>query len=197
VSLRKWAAIRDRLISLGKIATDGNHLSNSRADLELVSSELHARKLAESGAKGGRKRAENAGQVKETNDLAQAPLKLYREDKIREEVTAKAVVVSAETPLADEPDLGLGIKPEHVIEAWNMTAEPLGLQRVRKMTPERRRKLNTFIRRHTIDEITEGIAAIPRSAFLRGENPRGWRADFDWMLEPRNFTKLTEGTYDR
>lgn len=85
VSLRKWAAIRDRLLSLGKIVSDGEHLSNSRADLEMVSSELHARKLAESGAKGGRKRAENAGQANKSNDLAEAPLKLYREDKRREE----------------------------------------------------------------------------------------------------------------
>jgi hypothetical protein len=106
------------------------------------------------------------------------------------------VISSDITPPAEISD-DLGVRPEHVIEAWNMTAEPIGLQRVRKLTPERRRKLNTFIRRHTIDEITEGIAAIPRSPFLRGENARGWRADFDWMLEPKNFTKLTEGTYDR
>ncbi len=85
VSLRKWASIRDRLISLGKLTSDGDYISNSRADLELVSSELQAKKLAESGAKGGRKRAENAGQVNKSNDLAEAPLKLTREDKIREE----------------------------------------------------------------------------------------------------------------
>ncbi len=91
VSLRKWAAIRDRLISLGKIAAVDGHISNSRADLELVSSELHARKLAESGAKGGRKRAENAGQANKNNDLAEAPPKLTREDKIREESTPNGV----------------------------------------------------------------------------------------------------------
>lgn len=89
------------------------------------------------------------------------------------------------------------VKPEHLTEAWNATAEPLGLPIVRKMTPERRKKIKTFLRRHGVDDITEGIAAIHRSPFLRGENDRGWRADFDWMLEPRNFTKLTEGVYDR
>lgn len=89
------------------------------------------------------------------------------------------------------------LKPEHVVEAWNSTAERLGLSAVRKLTPDRRRKLATRIRQNTIDEFTEAIGAIERSPFLRGQNDRGWKADFDWMLEPKNFTKLTEGIYDR
>lgn len=101
-------------------------------------------------------------------------------------------VISDEmTPPA--PDL----KPEHVVEAWNATAEQIGLKTVRKFTPHRQRKLQTRIRQNTIDEFTEAIDAIARSPFLRGENDRGWRADFDWMLEPKNFTRLIEGTYDR
>lgn len=89
------------------------------------------------------------------------------------------------------------LKPEHVVEAWNATAEQCGLRPIRKFTPERRKKLQTRIRQNTIDDFTEAIDAIARSPFLRGENDRGWKADFDWMLEPKNFTKLTEGTYDR
>ena len=104
-------------------------------------------------------------------------------------------IVSNETipPVENENDL----KPEHVVEAWNATAQRNGLREVRKFTPQRRRKLASRIRQNTIDEFTEAISAIERSAFLRGENDRGWRATFDWMLEPSNFTKLIEGTYDR
>ncbi len=85
VSIRKWNAIRQRLINLGKIIANEGFISNSRADFELVSTELQARKLAESGAKGGRKRAENAAASNENNDLAEAPLKLSRGDKRRED----------------------------------------------------------------------------------------------------------------
>jgi len=87
------------------------------------------------------------------------------------------------------------IEPEHVVEVWNDLAARHGLAVVKKITPERRKKLSTFIRRHSIDDITEAIAAIPRSPFLLGQNNRGWQASFDWFLEPRNLTKLTEGTY--
>jgi len=97
---------------------------------------------------------------------------------------------------SDEPSPPC-LEPEHVVEAWNATADRLGLPAVRKLTPERRRKLKTRIRQNTIDEFTEAISAIERSRFLRGDNDRGWRPNLDWMLEPRNFTKLIEGTYDR
>lgn len=96
---------------------------------------------------------------------------------------------------APDPENPNELKPEHVVEVWNDLATRHGLPLVKKMTPERRKKLNTFIRRHTIDDITEAIAAIPKSPFLLGQNGRGWRASFDWFLEPRNLTKLTEATY--
>jgi len=86
--------------------------------------------------------------------------------------------------------------PEHVLEVWNDMAGRQGLPKA-KMTPERRRKLVARIRQHSIDDFTEAISAVERSPFLRGENDRGWRADFDFLLQPSRFTKLIEGTYDR
>lgn len=83
VSMRKWTALRERLVSLGKLVAEGGHLSNARAALELVSSELQARNQAEAGAKGGRKRVENAFDYNLISDLAQATLKPI--EKIRRE----------------------------------------------------------------------------------------------------------------
>jgi uncharacterized protein YdaU (DUF1376 family) len=83
VSIRKWNSIRNRLISLAKIAVVDGLLSNSRADFEILSADLSSRERAESGSKGGRKRAENEATAKETKDLAQAELKPI--EKIREE----------------------------------------------------------------------------------------------------------------
>lgn len=85
VSIRKWGALRQRLLDLGKLTLSDGRLSNARAELEIVSSELSSRKLSESGAKGGRKRAENEANAKENNHLDEAGLKHIREDKIREE----------------------------------------------------------------------------------------------------------------
>lgn len=97
--------------------------------------------------------------------------------------------------ISNEIPAPIELKPEHVVEAWNDLAARCGLPLVKKLTPERRKKLNTFVRRHSIDDITEAIASIPRSPFLLGENGRGWKASFDWFLEPRTITKLSESTY--
>jgi len=34
------------------------------------------------------------------------------------------------------------------------------------------------------------------SAFCRGENDRGWRADLDFLCQPKSFNGLIEGKYD-
>lgn len=88
------------------------------------------------------------------------------------------------------------LRPEHVVEAWNEMASRCGLPRIAKLTPQRRRQLLARLRQNTIEEFTEAILAIERSPFLRGENDRGWRADFDFLLQPKSFTKLIEGSYD-
>lgn len=88
------------------------------------------------------------------------------------------------------------LKPEHVLEAWDTVAERYGLPKCRKLTEARQRQLRLFVKRNTIDEVRAGLDAIERSAFLRGENDRGWRADLDFFLQPKSFAKLIEGAYD-
>jgi len=86
------------------------------------------------------------------------------------------------------------VDPEDVLEAWNVMAEDAGLPKA-KMTPERRRKLNTFVKRHPVDDITEAIWAVPKSRFLCGENDRGWKANIDFFLQPSSFTKIQERSF--
>ena len=107
-------------------------------------------------------------------------------------------LVSSEDPTTPKSNgkSAPAVSPEQVVEAWNTMADGAGVPKA-KLTPERRRKLSTFVRRHTIDDITEAIWAVPRSPFLCGENDRGWKAGIDFILQPSSFTKLIEGTYDR
>lgn len=99
-----------------------------------------------------------------------------------------SVISNEITPPADKPTL--------VLEAYNLMADEAGLPKA-KMTPERRKKLKTFTTRHKVEDITEAIWAIPRTPFLCGENDRGWKADFDFLLQPKSFTRILEGSYGR
>lgn len=77
-SVRKWNAIRARLIALGKLYEIDGHLMNERAGVELEKAAKLARERAENGAKGGDKSAEMRAEAKKNNALAQARLKLTR-----------------------------------------------------------------------------------------------------------------------
>ncbi|MBM3333193.1 hypothetical protein FJY63_00875 [Candidatus Sumerlaeota bacterium] len=88
------------------------------------------------------------------------------------------------------------LTPEHVLEAWNDLAERCNLPKA-KMNPRRRRAIDARIRQHSVGDFTEAIQCIARNPWMHGDNDRGWRADFDFFLQPKSFTRLTEGGYDR
>lgn len=83
-----------------------------------------------------------------------------------------------------------------IVEAWNQRMVPQGFPAVKRLTGTRQRQLKARLRENTIDDWQQAMAALERSAFCRGENDRGWRADFDFLLQPKSFTKLLEGAYD-
>jgi hypothetical protein len=72
----------------------------------------------------------------------------------------------------------------------------LGLKQMIKLTPARKTHLNARIKEWSYDQVMEVFTKTKRSSFLMGENPRGWKADFDWLMNPNNFVKVIEGNYD-
>jgi DNA-binding IscR family transcriptional regulator len=94
---------------------------------------------------------------------------------------------------ATDPD---PITVEEVIEAWNDTADRHDLPRIAEVSGERRCRVERLIAEHDFERWTKVITSIRQSGYLHGDNKRGWRITFDWMLEPENFTKILEGNYD-
>jgi hypothetical protein len=78
-----------------------------------------------------------------------------------------------------------------------------GLPKVKSWTPKRASALDARIR----ERLADGKAAdqpdywrrffeqVADSAFLTGDNPRGWRPDLEWLIRPENFAKTIEGRY--
>jgi hypothetical protein len=90
--------------------------------------------------------------------------------------------------------------PDPVSDAfgeWNQLAADLGLARAQKLTSARRGKLKSRLRdAGGIDGWRHALDRIRGSPFLRGENRDHWRADLDFVLQEKSFTKLMEGAYD-
>lgn len=77
-SVRKWNAIRAKLISLGKIHAIDGYLTNDRAEKEIENALKSSEERAESGAKGGNKTAEKRDVDNKNKRLVAATLKHTR-----------------------------------------------------------------------------------------------------------------------
>src|SRR5690606_37879391 len=66
---------------------------------------------------------------------------------------------------------------------YNTVASELGLPLARSLTPDRARKLRARLSEHGgLDAWNRALLNLETSPFCRGENPRGWRADLDFLL---------------
>lgn len=85
---------------------------------------------------------------------------------------------------------------EPFVEVWNIFATAYNLSRLKDINESRRKKFATRIREPAFDflKILEKIKVSPH---LKGDNNRGWKADFNWILEnDSNYLKILEGNYN-
>ena len=84
---------------------------------------------------------------------------------------------------------------EKIRELWNDTALSLG--KVREIVGKRKIMLGARWKEHPdLDWWATYFDRIEASAFLTGKNDRGWKARFDWVIDPTNMNKILEGCYD-
>lgn len=145
-------------------------------------SDNSAERVAKHRAKKRQETAEcNAGNADET--LHNAP---------ETETDTYKISSNEDSSVVTDPPL----TKKEILEAWDHRMVPLGFPAVRKMTAQRERQLSARLKDSTIEDWQRAMDALERSPFLRGDNDRGWRADFDFLLQPKSFTKLIEGAYD-
>ncbi|WP_234836277.1 DNA replication protein, partial [Sinorhizobium meliloti] len=85
---------------------------------------------------------------------------------------------------------------DQVVTAFSEMARQSGLSVPRAVTASRRRSLLLRIEEHGLTAVLDAIERIGRSRFCRGENDRGWRADLDFLCQPKSFVSILEGKYD-
>jgi hypothetical protein len=101
---------------------------------------------------------------------------------------------------ANHSSLSLSLKErgteKDIVSEWNRVAEQVSLPRVVKLTADRQRALKARLADGWwTSNWQAALAIIPATPFCTGDNPRGWRADFDWFLRPGSAVKLLEGSY--
>jgi uncharacterized protein YdaU (DUF1376 family) len=190
-SPRKWNSIRKHLIEVGKISAENGVLTNFRVEKQAENEAKEARKLAENGAKGGNKNAENTDTFSKNNGLEEKgqpiPHKHTRSQKPDREEVPPVVPRETET---DEVRLA--------VDGWNALASEVGLAPVMKLTAARRAKCHHRLQDcGGLDGWNLALAKIRGDPFFQGAGERGWKADFDFLMQEKSFVKLMEGGFDK
>ena len=64
------------------------------------------------------------------------------------------------------------------------------------MTEPRRKAVQSALQAVGQEKLTELFHKAEASDFLTKRNSSGWKAGFDWLMKPENYTKVLEGNYD-
>lgn len=72
----------------------------------------------------------------------------------------------------------------------------VNLSSIKKITDSRKRVINARIKEYGLETVLEVFNLVNKSSFLNGNSEIGWKADFDWIMKPSNFTKILEGNYN-
>lgn len=70
------------------------------------------------------------------------------------------------------------------------------LPNIIKLTDKRKRHLKARLDDYSNDELKDLWTKANNNNFLTGNNSKGWKADFDWLINLNNLVKISEGKYD-
>lgn len=148
----------------------------------------------------GRFAAWEKRQPKREDDSAQR----VREHRERKRQQAELAVTPCNAPdtdtEAEEDNEAIASSSDCVaemVDAYHAAMAPAGCPRVAKITPPRKASaLQRLKECGGIDGWRSAMARARASPFLTGASPSGWKADFDFLIQAKSFTKLLEGSYD-
>lgn len=117
-----------------------------------------------------------------------------REGEIKDSLSSKSVAFASQQPQPPEEPRGRQDLAAECMRLWNDGA-PAGIPRIRDVDGTRRKKVLARCADHGgTTWLSDALAKVRSSPFLRGE--RGFKASFDWIIEPGNLRKVLEGNYD-
>jgi uncharacterized protein YdaU (DUF1376 family) len=213
VQTRNYRRVLGELLRLGKVQRHENGYGNDRVEHERNEAEKALDRKSPSSTGGGSEGQADQGQIREdrrSNGSTSAVERTYNGDitPLAAEIPQQKQCTSIEpesepekkedkTPLP--PDGGLASPNTHLealraFEAYNARALVLGLPQASKLTPDRKRRISARLRDFGPDGWSTALANLD-TPFLRGLTEHRFRADLDFVCQPKSFSKLHDGGY--
>ncbi|MCI8486194.1 MAG: hypothetical protein HFJ20_03705 [Clostridia bacterium] len=80
-----------------------------------------------------------------------------------------------------------------IVEIYNSIC--VNLPQIQKLTDKRKKAIDSFIKEFTEEQFKEICNIANNNEFLTGNNDRGWKADFDFLMRTDKATAILEGKY--
>ena len=132
---------------------------------------------------------------------ATAPVETDDEPPIEDAVVVGDTLFPGIAAPEDKPESKPKKKPEadcdFIVKLYHDRCP--SLPRVLKLTDKRRMKIRVRFEemKFNYETLQEVFDKCEASFFMRGDNKRGWKADFDWIFtNSQNWVKVLEGKYD-
>lgn len=104
---------------------------------------------------------------------------------------------SSQTPDIDKSITDTSIKDisiRDIVDLYNATC--VSFPKVTALSGDRQKHIGARLKQYTIEQIETVFRKAEASSFLKGKNNRGWKANFDWLINETNFAKVLDGNYD-
>lgn len=102
------------------------------------------------------------------------------------------IVQEKEEPKEKEFDTN---KINTVIELYKQTCK--SFNELKTLSNKRKTAISARLKSYTLDDFKTVFTNAEDSDFLKGNNNKNWKADFDWMMKDDNFAKILEGNYNK
>ena len=123
-------------------------------------------------------------------------------NKIKTETIKTSGEVLCQVPL--ELDMPEAVEKDYIswekfVEFFNTAMRGKTIPKIRgfHLAEHRKKTIRARINEYGKDAVVEVVKKAAASTFLNGGGDKGFVADIDWMMGPRNFPKILDGFYDR
>lgn len=82
---------------------------------------------------------------------------------------------------------------QQIINKYNSICK--SLKKMELLTNKRKTAIRLRYKKYGIDKLIEVFTLAEKSNFLKGNNDRGWIADFDFVINENKIAKILEGNY--
>ena len=148
--------------------------------------DAYERKKAYDRERIARIRAENKSNIEQNSFMSY--------DKKRHVANCRTIEEDKEEDIEKDKEGEKKEKCQKIVDIFNSLCP--SFPKVKFLSDSMKSGISKILERFPEHDISTAFRKCENSSFLKGNNPRKWKASFDWIIKPQNLSKILNGNYD-